>query len=249
MRSLLFAVVAPFVATAALSQVQTQTQTAPAMPASAPPARPAPAAAAPVVPAVPGKPAAPTTLRGRVVDAADSCEAGVIDELQQRRGRDVQDVQFVGGPRFSDSQGGDDTMVRGEGRYRIGARSVRFTYGCAYNRRTGDASGVVLREVGGTAPAAAAVAEKPFQPDLSRLSPAECDSAAAAAIKRKHPRAAQVALDAQTRQLRPGANNRIVLEGRGAMQPAPGMLSVPITYRCEIEPRSGEVVAVQTNGG
>jgi hypothetical protein len=53
-------------------------------------------------------------------------------------------------------------------------------------------------------------------------------------------------LDAESRQLKPAADERIALEGRGAVERAPGMNAVPFTYRCEVEPRSGRIVSVQT---
>ena len=56
-----------------------------------------------------------------------------------------------------------------------------------------------------------------------------------------------VPLDSETRQLRPAADERIALEGRGALERAPGMNSSPFTYRCEVEPRSGRIVSVQTS--
>jgi hypothetical protein len=53
-------------------------------------------------------------------------------------------------------------------------------------------------------------------------------------------------LDAESRQLKPAADEHIALEGRGAVERAPGMNAVPFTYRCEVEPRSGRIVSVQT---
>jgi hypothetical protein len=37
------------------------------------------------------------------------------------------------------------------------------------------------------------------------------------------------------------------LLGQGAVQPAPGMNSVPFNYRCEIDPRSGRVLQAQAS--
>jgi hypothetical protein len=118
---------------------------------------------------------------------------------------------------------------------------VPFTYSCAINTKTGATSGVVFREL------AAVAQEKPFQPDLTHVSVADCDSAAVASLKSKNPRAGRIVLDGESRQLRPAADDRIALDGRGAFERAPGMNTEPFTYRCELEPRTGRIVAVQTS--
>jgi hypothetical protein len=75
----------------------------------------------------------------------------------------------------------------------------------------------------------------------------DCDSAAVASLISKHPRATRIVIDSEARQLRPAQDERIALEGRGAAERAPGMNSAPFTYRCELEPRSGRIVGVQTS--
>ena len=114
-----------------------------------------------------------------------------------------------------------------------------FSYGCAINTKTGATSGVVFRDL-------AVTEDKPFQPDLTNVSVIDCEGAAVASLKNKHPRAGRIVLDGETRQLRPAADERIALEGRGALERAPGMNSSPFTYRCEVEPRSGRIVSIQT---
>jgi hypothetical protein len=79
------------------------------------------------------------------------------------------------------------------------------------------------------------------------VSVVDCEGAAVASLKSKHPRASHIVLDSETRQLRPAADEHIALEGRGALERAPGMNSAPFTYRCEVEPRSGRIVGVQTS--
>ena len=127
------------------------------------------------------------------------------------RGREAQDVQFVKSKRTLTPSTDDETSLKGEGRYRgASGRTMPFSYGCAINTKTGATSGVVFRDL--------AVAEdKPFQPDLTNVSVIDCEGAAVASLKSKHPRAGRIVLDGETRQLRPAADERIALEGRGAL--------------------------------
>jgi hypothetical protein len=120
-----------------------------------------------------------------------------------------------------------------------------FTYGCALNTKTGATSGVVFREQ--PSAVAAAAEQKIWQPNLTNVSPDACEGAAAANLKQKNPRVGRIVLDSESRQLKPGPDDRIVLEGRGAVERAPGMNSVPFTYQCDVEPRSGRIVSIQTS--
>lgn len=173
--------------------------------------------------------------------AADDCEAAVTDAVKRMRGRDAQDVQFIKAKRSVTPSTDDETTLKGEGRYKgNGGRSMPFSYSCALNTRTGATSGVVFRDL-------AEADSKPFLPDLTRLSVSDCEGAAAASLKSKHPRAGRIVLDGESRRLLPAADDRIALEGRGAVERAPGMNAVPFTYRCEVEPRNGRIVSVQTN--
>ena len=174
--------------------------------------------------------------------AADDCEAAVTEAIKRMRGKDAQDVQYVKVKRSVTPSAEDETSLKGEGRYRgAGGRIVPFSYGCALNTKTGATSGVVFREL------AALTEDKPFQPDLTNVSVSDCEGAAVASLKNKNPRAGRIVLDSESRQLRPAQDERIALEGRGAFERAPGMNSAPFTYRCELEPRSGRIVSVQTS--
>jgi len=175
--------------------------------------------------------------------AADDCEAAVTESVERMRGKSAQDVQYNKAKRSITPSAEDETSLKGEGRYRgPGGRVVPFTYSCAINTKTGATSGVVFRELVATAE------EKPFQPDLTHVSVADCDSAAVASLKRQNPRADHIVLDGESRRLSPAADERIALEGRGAFERAPGMNSAPFTYRCELEPRSGRILSVHTSG-
>jgi hypothetical protein len=137
----------------------------------------------------------------------------------------------------------DDAAVRGEGRWSGERGTSTFRYSCAYNTKTGEASGVVLNE---SQPSRAVAADANWEPDMTKVSPAACESATAAFIKEKNPRVSRIAFDADTRRLLPADAGRIGLEGQGALQRAPGMSAQPFGYRCEFDGRSGRVVAVST---
>lgn len=173
--------------------------------------------------------------------AADDCEAAVSDAVKRMRGREATDVSFIRAKRTLTPSTDDETSLKGEGRYRgASGRVMPFTYGCALNTKTGATSGVVFREL-------ALADDKPWQPDLTNVSVVDCEGAAAASLKNKHPRAERIVLDSESRRLRPSGDDRIALEGRGAAERAPGMNSAPFTYRCEVEPRSGRIVGIQTS--
>lgn len=175
--------------------------------------------------------------------AGEACEKQVGETLRDLRGRDAQDVQFIGAKRvIAATQTTDETGVKGEGRYKGKSGAVSFTYSCAYNTATGETSGVMLTEKGRPAGD-----DKPWQPDLSNLSPEACERATAAALKDKYPRVARIVFGSDSRKLLPAPNAHTRLEGQGGLERAPGMNAVPFTYRCEFETPSGKLVSVQTS--
>jgi hypothetical protein len=175
--------------------------------------------------------------------AGEQCETSVAETITRMRGREAQEVQFLGTKRALTPVSDDETGVKGEGRYRSKSGSTMpFTYSCYYNLKTGATSGVVFRDAG----AAVAAAEPAWQPDLTNISPEACEAAAAANLKERHPRVGRITLGSDSRRMRPGTNGRIVLEGNGAVQPAPGMNALPFSYSCEFEGRGGRIVGVQT---
>jgi hypothetical protein len=176
--------------------------------------------------------------------AAEACEAAVTENVLRLRGKDVRDVQFAAARRApAATAAGDDQALAGEGRYRrADGRVVAFSYGCSYHTESGKTSGVVLRESGsGSAEAAA-----PKAAELGALSPEACESAAVAVLKSKYPRVDRIVFGSDSRRLEPAENERSSLEGQGAVVRAAGMSAIPFSYRCEVEPRSGRIVAIQT---
>ena len=181
--------------------------------------------------------------KGDSARALERCEASVVETLQKLRGKRAQEVQFTPAQRVVNASDETDISVKGAGRYRAGAGSgAAFTFSCSFNAKTGLASGVMLREAGG-----ADAARREWQPDLNRVSPEACESAAAKLLKEKNPRVAQIAMEPDTRRLQPGPDDHILLLGQGAVQRAPGMNAVPFSYSCEFDGRSGRLVGVKTS--
>ena len=82
--------------------------------------------------------------------AADACETAVAETVRAARGRDAQEVQFIGAKRALSPTPGDETGVKGEGRYRGKAgTSMPFSYSCAFNAKTGGTTGVMFSDKGG----------------------------------------------------------------------------------------------------
>lgn len=175
----------------------------------------------------------------------ERCEAEVRETIQRMRGPQAQAVQFIGASRTLAPTADHRLGVRGEGRYRSPDGPVPFTYGCAVDRESGEASGVVFRETG-RLHAAAAPADSSWQPDLTNFSPEACEAATAATLTERYPRVGRITFDAASRQLGPAPNGRTSLQGRGAMQRARGMNAEPFGFRCEFETRSGKVVRLET---
>lgn len=188
-------------------------------------------------------PAPSDAVQADPAKATERCEKEVADTIRRLRGKEVRDLQFVAARRVLLPGSDGETGVRGEGRYRAATgSSVSFSYGCAYQADTDETSGVVFREIG--APRAAA--EKPFEPDLTNVSPESCESAAAAALKKQHPRVARINFGSDSRRMQPGENGRVELLGSGSVERAAGMNLIPFSYRCEVEPRSGRIVGIAT---
>lgn len=199
-------------------------------------------AQAPAVGAAASSPPVPGA-RADSARALERCEASVTETLRNLRGKDADDVQFSAGQRSVAPADDGEIGVRGAGRYGgRGRLGNSFSYSCSYSARTGLTSGVVLRESG-----AAAAARERWQPDLSRISPDACESAVAQALTEKHPRAARIAMEPDTRRLQPGPDDHVLLLGQGALQRAPGMNAVPFSYACEVNPRNGRILGVRTN--
>lgn len=179
--------------------------------------------------------------------AAEACEAEVTKTVQGLRGRDAQQLQFVGSKRVLAPISDDETGITGEGRYRNRAGgSTSFSYSCTYNAGSKSTSGVVFRDGGSVAAPARRGGAQPAA-DAPIVATEACETAVAKALKDKHPRASRIVFGSDTRTLRPAPESRTAMDGEGAIERAPGMSAVAFNYRCVLDPRNGRVERVQTS--
>jgi len=177
--------------------------------------------------------------------AGERCEAAVTETVKHMRGDDARTIAFVAARRAVAPPVADETDVKGEGTYRGASGPAHpFSYSCAYNVKSGNTSGVVFRDLGAKA-AAAAGPDANWQPDLSALSPEACEAAIAQVLKTKYPRVGRIAFGSDSRRLRPAPNGRTGMDGQGSVERAPGMNLIPFDYRCEFE-RGGKLVGART---
>jgi hypothetical protein len=175
--------------------------------------------------------------------ATEACEKAVRDTLAGARGP-APEVSFnappVAAPGPADAA---EQVLRGSGRVRNG-RS--FTYSCNFDARKGEAAGVVLRDASPASQRAPATAAS-VEPDLSRISPAACESAAATALQRRWPNVSRIAFSGDTRSLQQDSSGQADLRGQGTAQPVPGAPSTHFSYRCTIDARSGRITAARVD--
>lgn len=196
-----------------------------AAPAAKPAAAPAPASAAP----------------GRAAAVA-ACERAAQDTLRDTRGASAVasfDSPLSALPGAADAA---EVTLRGAGHVRTPNGSRPFSFSCTYDTRASAVVGVVIRDVG-TPERATAV--RSVEPDLSQISPAACESAAAGALKRRWPGVAQISFNADTRQLSQDAGGNASLRGQGSAAPSLREPATHFSYDCTVDPRNGRIVAVR----
>jgi hypothetical protein len=183
-----------------------------------------------------------------IAAAAQACEEAVRATLRNTRGS-AADVSFNAPPSSTPGAAdGGELLLRGAGRNRSGNAMRTFTYSCTYDTRAASVAGVVLRDAasGGERTASPAPAIRTVEPDLSAISPAACESAAAVALKRRWPNIGRIAFNADTRSLMQDSAGTAKLEGQGNAQPQIGSeLSSHFTYQCALDARTGRVLALR----
>ena len=175
------------------------------------------------------------------------CEAAVTQAIHKARGDGAKQVQFLT-PKQSPGKASaavqpTESLLQGEGRYQSAGGVVAFSYHCTLDPQGQDPPGVIFKEVGGPAPAA----EKPWQADLTNLSPVACEAAVAGAVTEKYSRAVNLMLSSTSRQLKPGPKGHTYMHGQGTAQKASGMRPSAFTYRCELNTASGKFLGVQVD--
>lgn len=190
-----------------------------------------------------GLAAALPTWAADAVDAGTACERAARETLRTSRGA-AAEAQFSGAPTAAPGlSDGDDVTLRGSGRYKAGGSTKPFTYSCNVNRKSGSVSGVVLRDTGDNAAATAAV--RSVEPDLAQVSPEACESATAAALKRRWPNVSRIAFNAGSLQLQQDSSGQASLRGQGTAQPSVREPDTHFSYQCAIDARTGRVLSTR----
>ncbi len=157
-------------------------------------------------------------------------------------------MSFLSAPSVLRTQSNDDQVIlHGEGQWRDAAALRKFTYRCNLDSRSAEAVGVVIRQADKQP---SALAEPPpIEPDLSHLSPAACESSAAAALKRRWPQASRITFDTATRSLTQHSASLAEMHGQGRAQPAPeSQVLAHFGFDCTIDPRDGRVIGMRLGG-
>lgn len=194
--------------------------------------------------------AAPASDAGNAAPGIDAealarCERAVRQALVTQAGP-AAEVRFPSAPTVLRSMSSDRQLVlQGEGQRRAAGVVRGFKYSCNFDPTHGEAVGVVIREA--AAPPSAPAAPAPIaEPDLSHLSPSDCESAAAMALKQRWPRVSQITFDPTTRSLMQQSDVRAELHGQGRAQPEPGSpVVMHFGFECTIDPREGNVIGMR----
>ena len=174
--------------------------------------------------------------------AVAACERAAQDTLRDARGASAS-ASFGSAPALvPGASDASEITLRGSGLMRTANGTRRFGYSCTFDTRANTVAGMVLRDAAAPErlPSARAV-----EPDLSQLSPAACESAAAGALKRRWPGVAHINFNADTRQLSQLDGGPANLRGQGSATPSVREPSTHFSYDCTVDPRSGRIVAVR----
>lgn len=197
-------------------------------------------AAAASSPAVAPSPSGPAVSQRALASAA--CEKAVQTTLRETRGASATPSFNTPSAVVPGPADAAELTLRGAGQVRTASGSRPFSFSCSFDIATSAASGVVVRDSGPAASTAAAA--RPVEPDLSHLSPAACESAAAAQLKRRWPGVSQISFSTDTRQLSQDADGVASLRGQGRATPTVRDPDVHFSYDCAVDVRNGRVMKV-----
>lgn len=188
--------------------------------------------------------AAPAAAQSAERSAAGAaCERAALDTLRDTRGA-AANASFTTAP--TAAPGATDSAeltLRGSGQARSASGLRPFSYSCTYDTTSKTVTGLVLRDAASASPAPAAA--RSVEPDLSQISPAACESAAASSLKRRWPGVANILFNADTRRLSQQDGGNASLRGQGTAIPALREPTTHFAYDCTVDPRNGRIVAVR----
>ena len=184
-------------------------------------------------------------------EAVASCERAARQTLTARVAMTSPpiEVSFDVAPTLHAGLSNDDQVeLRGAGRAR-GAGGVRsFGYSCRVDLQTSRAIGLVVRDTTVSAKAMEPVRTTWDEPDLSHLSPADCETSATEALQRRWPRIAQVIFETSSRSFSQQSSSVAELHGSGRALPAPGGPIRLFVFDCQLDPRTGRVLRTNISG-
>jgi hypothetical protein len=173
--------------------------------------------------------------------AVAACERAVQTTLRETRGASAAPTFNTAPSVVPGAADAPEITLRGAGQVRIGAGVRPFSFSCSFDIASASVAGVVVRD---SAAAPTATAARAVEPDLSHVSPTACESAAAAALKRRWPGVMQINFNPDTRQLSQDADGVASLRGQGSATPTVRDPEVHFSYDCAIDARNGRVMRV-----
>ncbi|XVJ70599.1 MAG: hypothetical protein HEQ39_13910 [Rhizobacter sp.] len=190
----------------------------------------------------------PATVKPAAVgDPVVACERAAR-ELLVSKGAPAAEVNFTAAPTVAPGSAGDkQLLLRGGGSYRSPEGVRTFSYNCNVDAATSESVGMVMRD---TTPAATKgkTATVAREPDLTHLSPAVCESAVAAALKKRSLRVADISFESATRTVKQTGPTTAELRGRGKALPAPGAPYNHFGFECEFDTRDGRLMSSRLEG-
>lgn len=196
------------------------------------------AASAPVTNAV--KPAASA-------DPVVACERAAR-QLLASKGAPAAEVNFSAAPTVAPGSAGDtQLLLRGGGSYRSTEGLRTFSYNCNVDAATSESVGMVMRDTTPASTKGKTVVTAVREPDLTHLSPAVCESAVAAALKKRSLRVSEIGFESATRTVKQTSASTAELRGRGRALPAPGLPYSHFGFECEFDTRDGRLLSSRLN--
>jgi hypothetical protein len=177
-------------------------------------------------------------------EAVAACERAARQALPAPAAQ-AGDVVFNGTPTAQPSLSSESQVVLvGAGRWRGPGGARSFTYSCNVDPRAPESVGLVLRD----STPAATQPPAPLEPDLSKLSPASCESSAVRVLKERWPGVSKISFDGATRSFRQQSATSAELHGSGRALPTPSAPPTFFEFDCSIDPRDGRVVRTSVSG-
>ena len=177
-------------------------------------------------------------------EAVAACERAARQSLGAPASQPT-DVVFNGTTTAQASLSSESQVVLlGGGRWRASGGMRTFTYRCNVDPRAPESVGLVLRD----STPAATQPPAPLEPDLSKLSPASCESSAVRMLKERWPGVSKISFDSATRSLRQHSASSAELHGSGRALPTPDAPPTFFEFDCTVDPRDGRVVRTSVSG-